>query len=86
MTLTERARLVRSPILEKIRKETPLETRLSVLNKMMFIDLLSTLGFRKDKYWTPEEDPLLSKLCEHAQKLTNMQLEDIKEWEEDGRP
>ena len=53
---------------------------------MAFITLLSEVGFRENKVWSDEEDELLTKLCDLALKHTKHQLEQIKEWEKDGRP
>jgi hypothetical protein len=75
-----------SDLIKEILKQTPLETRLKVLNEMMFIDLITEMGFREDKMWTEEENDQLSKLCNLAKKLTDLQLTEIKKWEEDGRP
>lgn len=75
-----------SDLISEITKQTPLETRLKVLNEMMFIDLLTEMGFREDKMWTEDENEQLSKLCDLAKKLTDLQLSEIKQWEEDGRP
>lgn len=77
---------MRSPIVEKILKETPLDIRLRVPTEMAMIDLLCELSFREDKGWSDEEQPMLDKICECAKKLTDYHLKEIKKWEEDGRP
>jgi hypothetical protein len=63
--------------------ETPLKTRLQVSNEMMFINLLSVIGFRKDKMWTESENELLSKICKLAEEHTENQLKQIKRWHDD---
>jgi hypothetical protein len=73
-------------IISELCKKIPLETRLTVSNEMAMIDLLTELGFRDDKMWTKEEDPMLEKLCNLAKKWTKIQLDEIKEWEENGKP
>lgn len=69
----------KSKILEKIMKKTKLSIKLKVLNEMAFIDLLTELGYRENKTWTPDEDEKLNKLCELAKKHTKHQLEEINE-------
>jgi hypothetical protein len=72
--------------IDKILKETPLETRLKVLSEMDFITLITELGYREEKFWTPEEDELLGKLCKLAKKHTDSILKEIEEWKKDGSP
>lgn len=69
--------------INKILKETSLETRLKVLNQMAFISLLSELGYRKNEKWKDSEDDLLQKLCSFANKHTKEQLKEIEQWEKD---
>lgn len=70
---------MKSETLERISKKTKLSIKLKVLNEMAFIDLLSVLGYREEKAWTPEEDEILLKLINHAKKHTDRQLKEIKE-------
>jgi|TARA_R110000851_G_scaffold63075_6_gene144420 hypothetical protein len=72
--------------INEIVKGTPLEIRLKVISEMDFITLITDLGYREDKFWTPEEDELLSKLCKLAKKHTNSVLKIIEEWKKDGSP
>lgn len=73
-------------IINEIRKKCPLRNRLRVLNEIAFISLLTELGFREDKMWSDDEDEMLQKLCDFAEKHTLDQLNEIKEWEVDGKP
>lgn len=66
-------------LINKIRKRTKLKTKLKVLNEMAFIDLLSILGYREEKMWTPDEDEKLQKLMDYAKKHTDLQMNEIKE-------
>ena len=75
-----------SDLIKELSKQTPLDIRLNVLNEMMFINLITEMGFREDKMWSEEENDQLSKLCDLARKLTETQLEEIEKWEKDGRP
>lgn len=65
-------------IIEKIRAKTPLKTKIRVKCEMSFIDLLTELGYREDKAWTPDEDEKLNKLIKSASKLTDDIMELIK--------
>lgn len=68
---------------ERISKEIPLRTRIKVCSEMDFINLITELGYREDKMWTPEEDELLRKLMNLAHDHTNTILREIEGWEED---
>jgi hypothetical protein len=70
---------MKSDIFERIRKRTKLSNKLKVLNEMAFIDLLTILGYREEKMWTPDEDEKLQKLMDYAKKHTARQMEEIKE-------
>jgi len=70
----------------KILKETPLNIRLNVINEFAFIDLITELGYREEKAWTDEENETLSRLMNLAKKLTLRTLQEIQQWEQDGKP
>jgi hypothetical protein len=59
---------------------TPLDIRLNIINQIAFINLITELGYRKDGYWTPDEDEILDKLCNLANKHTQYILEEIEEF------
>jgi len=84
--MSEKPRKYKSEIIDRIRKRTTLKTRLKVLNQMGFIDLITELGYREEKMWTDEEDPLLQKLCDLADIHTDRCLKNVKEWKDDGSP
>ena len=69
---------MKKDIIEKLLKETSLDTRLNVINEMMIIDFLTVMGYREDKMWSEDEDNQLSKLCDFAKKMTKLQLDEIK--------
>lgn len=73
-------------MLGELYKEIPLETRLKVLNQMAFISLLTELGYREEKMWTSDEDERFDKLMDLANKHTEDIMEEISEWEKDGKP
>lgn len=70
---------MRSKVIDEVRERTKLSTKLKVLNEMAFIDLLTILGYREEKMWTPDEDEKLQKLINYAKKHTDRQMEEIKE-------
>ena len=76
-------------MINKILKETPLETRLKVSNEMAFIMLITKLGYRESKMWDENDEKdneILKILLSFATEHTKNQMRDIKEWEEDGKP
>lgn len=64
----------------------PLDTRIRVSSQMAFINLITELGYREDKMWTPDEDELLNKLMNLAEKHTQDILNEIKECKDEGSP
>ena len=80
---------MRSKLIDKILKETPLAIRLKVSNEMAFIMLITDLGFREDKMWdesNEEDNILLAKLMKFAKEHTDNQLKSIERWKKDGEP
>jgi len=63
-----------------LKHPTPLDVRLNVINQIAFINLITELGYREDKYWTPEEDEILNKLCRLANKHTTDILRELEEY------
>lgn len=72
--------------LKAMSKSIPLDIRIKVSVEMHNISMLTELGFRENKMWTPEEDELLEKLMKSSHKLSDIIMNDIKEWEDDGSP
>lgn len=72
--------IMKNTIIDNYLKDNPpsLETRVNVLNQIAFINLIHELGYRKEGYWQPVEDELLSKLIELANKHTQDILEEIE--------
>jgi hypothetical protein len=76
-----------SKLIEDLMKSIPLESKLKTSNEMMFIDLLSYLGYREDKMWdetNEEENNLLRKISEKAEELTKRQIEIFNKWKKDN--
>lgn len=72
--------------IDKLLKETPLSTRLNVLNETTFITLITKLGYRDEKMWSEDENDKLNIIREIARTLTTDTLTEIKEWVDDGSP
>lgn len=75
---------MKSEFFEKILKEVPLETRFKVLLEMFYINLITDLGFRKDKMWNEndkEDMDLLNKILETAKKDSESFVEEVERWQ-----
>lgn len=70
----------------KTLKEVPLDIRLDVINDMYFMDLIHGLGYREEKGWTDEENEVLYKINTAARNHTLRILQEIQQWEKDGKP
>jgi hypothetical protein len=62
-----------------------LETRIKVSTQIAFINLIHELGYRKEGYWQPEEDELLIKLINLADKHTENILEELSKENESAQ-
>ena len=65
-------------IIEKILSEIDLRTKLKVNNEFAFVNLLTELGYRKDKLWTDYENDMLDKIFDLASELADTQMEEIE--------
>jgi hypothetical protein len=77
---------MRSDLITKILKETPLEIRLKVSNEMAFIHLITELGYRENKAWDETDDKdneILNKLMKLAKEHTEHQMKTIEKWKDD---
>ena len=70
----------------KTLKKVPLDIRLDVINDMHFMDLIHELGYREEKGWTDEENEVLYKINKAARNHTLRILQEIQQWEKDGKP
>ncbi len=79
---------MRSKLISKLLKETPLETRLKVGNEMAFIMLITELGYRENKMWDENDEKdneILNKLLKFAKEHTENQMKTIERWKEDTK-
>ena len=67
-------------------KDIDLKTRIKVKSEITFINLIHELGYREDKMWTSEEEEILNKLLKLASEFTNDVIDEIGQWEKDGKP
>ncbi len=70
---------MKTRILSEIITEIPLETKIKVSTEFAFIDLIHVLGFREEKPWGKEENEMLNKILEFAEKHSKHIIEIIKE-------
>jgi len=65
-------------IVRKMLDNIDLETKVKVDCEMAFINLITELGYREDKMWTPDEDEQFGKLIYLADKLADEILEEVR--------
>ena len=76
-----------SEIVENILHNAPLKLRLNVLIEMWLQTYLVDIGVIPDGYWSDAKERKYSKLFRKPSKqLTKWLIEEIKQWEKDGRP
>lgn len=73
---------MKNPKIEEILKNIPLEAKIKVSLEMAFINLISELGYREDKMWTEEEQPILNKLLDLANKSAKDIMNEIEKHKE----
>lgn len=74
-----KTRVVKSPLIAKLLKETPIETRLRVMFEMEWL----TMNIIPDRHATDDE---IKKACDWAKKMVDWTMKDFTKWEKDGRP
>lgn len=70
---------MKSKQLNNLIKDIPIEIILKVYNEMAFINLITELGYRKDKMWTDDEKELYNKIQTLAKKHTDDILDIIND-------
>jgi hypothetical protein len=82
-----KARIVHSPLIEKLLKESSLECRLRTTNHMLILSYLIDSGYIPDGPWTDEKDEKYGESIEgFVRELTDQQIKEFEQWEKDGRP
>ena len=82
-----KARIVHSPLIEKLLKSASLECRVRTTNHMLILSYLIDIGYIPDGFWTDEKQEKYGKsIDQFVRELTKAQMEEFEEWEKDGRP
>ena len=72
-----------------ILKETPLESRIKISCWFILNDMIHQSGAREESMWdetNPKDIEMMKLLDDKTKELTDRIMENIKEWEEDGKP
>ena len=72
-----------------ILKETPLEARIKTSCWFALNDMIHQSGAREESMWdetNPKDIELMKLLDNKTKELTERIVENIKEWEQDGKP
>jgi hypothetical protein len=70
-------------------KETPLESRIKMSCWFVLNDMIHDSGVRESAAWdetNPKDIEMMKLLDDKTKELTEQIMEDIKEWEQDGKP
>jgi len=70
-------------------KETPLESRIKMSCWFVLNDMIHDSGARESAAWdetNPKDIEMMKLLDDKTKELTEQIMEDIKEWEQDGKP
>jgi uncharacterized membrane protein (UPF0127 family) len=89
MYLKKSKKMKKNSVIQKLLKETSLETRFYISIEMTFIKMLGELGFIENRPWDEdnvEDTKILSKIIETAKNESKYLITELKKWEKDGRP
>ena len=70
-------------------KETPLQTRIKISCWFALNDMIHDSGAREEAVWdetNPKDVEMMKLLDDKTRELTEVIMNNIKEWEEDGKP
>ena len=70
-------------------KQTPLQSRIKMSCWFVLNDMIHDSGAREEAVWdetNPKDVEMMKLLDNKTKELTEQIMEDIKEWEEDGKP
>jgi hypothetical protein len=84
-----KARKVLSNTIVDLIKETPLETRIKISCWFALNNMIHDSGAREEAAWdetNPIDIKLMELLEDKTEELTKKIMENIKEWEQDGKP
>ena len=78
-----------SESITNLLKEAPLQTRIKTACWFVLNDMIHDCGAREEAVWdetNPRDVELMKLLDDKTKELTERIMENIKEWEEDGKP
>ena len=84
-----KARKILSNTISELLKETSLEIRIKMSCWFMINNLIHESGAREEAAWdetNPKDIEMMKLLDDKTKELTDKILNNIKEWEEDGKP
>lgn len=84
-----KARKVLSNTIVDLIKETPLESRIRISCWFALNNMIHDSGAREEAVWdeaNPKDVKLMELLEDKTKELTERIMENIKEWETDGKP
>jgi hypothetical protein len=70
-------------------KQTPLEARIKISCWFTLNDMIHDSGVREEAVWdetNPKDVEMMKLLDDKTKELTEVIMNNIKEWEEDGKP
>ena len=73
----------------ELLKETPLESRIRISCWFALNNMIHDSGAREESMWdetNPKDVEIMELLEDKTEELTKKIMENIKEWEEDGKP
>lgn len=84
-----KARKILSNTISELLKETSLETRIKMSCWFTINNVIHESGAREELVWdetNPRDIELMKLLDDKTKELTDKILNNIKEWEQDGKP
>ena len=69
--------MLKNELIERLMNEVTVDIRIEILCQFAFINLITDMGYRENKYWTAEEDAKFKILMESAEKLSKDIMEEI---------
>ena len=87
--MTKARKSLLSDKITDLLKETPLEVRVKISCWFALNDMIHDSGARESAVWdetNPKDVEMMKLLDDKTRELTEVIMNNIKEWEEDGKP
>ena len=87
--MTKARKSLLSDKITDLLKETPLEARIKISCWFVLNDMIHDSGARESAVWdetNPKDVEMMKLLDDKTRELTEVIMNNIKEWEEDGKP